>query len=208
MTVPTVEVAAGLTPAATFLADPDVTDDVARMYLADVRGQGYVAHLTRLWAHSPAAMTAMAQVLALVADEAGLTFRQCALVVSACASTMSDSYCSLAWGAKLSAAAGEETAVQILAGDDSSLPHEERVLATWARRMVREPNATTESHVAELRAAGFEERQIFALTVFVALRLAFSTVNDTLGAAPDAELAARVPPRVRAAVTFGRPPTP
>jgi hypothetical protein len=32
------------------------------------------------------------------------------------------------------------------------------------------------------------------------------TVNDALGAAPDAELAAAVPPELRAAVTFGRPP--
>jgi alkylhydroperoxidase family enzyme len=208
MTMPTVEVTEGFTPAATFLADPDVTDAVARMYAADLHGQGYVAHLTRLWAHSPAALTAMEQVLGLVVDEAGLTFRQRALLVSACASTMSDSYCSLAWGDKLSAAAGEQTAVQVLAGDDSSLPHEERVLAAWARRMVREPNATTESHVVELREAGFDERQIFALTVFVALRLAFSTVNDTLGASPDAVLADRVPPGIRAAVTFGRTPTP
>ena len=74
--------------------------------------------------------------------------------------------------------------------------------------MARDPNSTTGAHVAELRAAGFDDRQIFAVTVFVALRLAFSTVNDTLGAAPDAELADRVPPRVRSAVTFGRQPSP
>ena len=207
MTTPTLEVAAGVTPVAAFLTDPDVTDDVARMYAADLRDQGYVAHLTRLWAHSPAAMTAMAQFLGLSVDEAGLTFRQRALLVSACASTMSDSYCSLAWGAKLSSAAGEDIAADVLAGNDSSLPREERVLSTWARRMVRNPNATTQFHVAELREAGFDDRQIFALTVFVALRLAFSTVNDTLGAAPDAELADRVPPGVRSAVTFGRTPT-
>jgi alkylhydroperoxidase family enzyme len=208
MTTPTVQVAAGVTPAATFLADPDVTDDVARMYVDDLHDQGYVGNLTRLWAHSPTALTTLAEVLGMSVHEAGLTFRQRALLVSACASTMSDSYCSLAWGAKLSAAAGEETAMQVLAGDDSSLAPDERVLAAWARRMVREPNATTESHVAELREAGFDERQIFALTFFVALRLAFSTVNDTLGATPDVELADRVPPGVRAVVTFGRTPSP
>ena len=56
--------------------------------------------------------------------------------------------------------------------------------------MVREPNATTEVHVEELRAIGYDDRQIFAITVFVALRIAFSMVNDTLGAAPDPELLA------------------
>ena len=35
-----------------------------------------------------------------------------------------------------------------------------------------------------LRDAGFDDAQIFAITVFVAARLAFSTVNDALGARP------------------------
>jgi hypothetical protein len=44
------------------------------------------------------------------------------------------------------------------------------------------------------------------MTVFVALRVALSTVNDALGVAPDTELAAGLPPAVRRAVSFGRPP--
>ena len=46
------------------------------------------------------------------------------------------------------------------------------------------------------------------MTLFVAARLAFSTVNDALGAAPDRELTERAPAPVRAAVTFGRPSGP
>ena len=42
--------------------------------------------------------------------------------------------------------------------------------------------------------------------LFVALRMAFSTVNDALGAEPDPELAATAPAVVRGAVTFDRPP--
>jgi hypothetical protein len=49
------------------------------------------------------------------------------------------------------------------------------------------------------------EREIFEATVFVALRLAFSTVNDALGVRPDWQVADAVPPEVRRAVTFGRP---
>jgi hypothetical protein len=48
--------------------------------------------------------------------------------------------------------------------------------------------------------------QIFAITAFVALRLAFATVNDALGARPDAQLVAAVPAEVAVAVTYGRPP--
>jgi len=37
-------------------------------------------------------------------------------------------------------------------------------------------------------------------------RMAFSTVNDALGAQPDAQLAAAAPVPVLAAVSYGRPP--
>jgi hypothetical protein len=60
--------------------------------------------------------------------------------------------------------------------------------------------------VEELRRVGYDDEQVFSITLFIALRLAFSTVNDALGAPPDAELVGRAPAAVRAAVTFGRPP--
>jgi len=43
------------------------------------------------------------------------------------------------------------------------------------------------------------------MTVYVALRVALSTVNDALGARPDAEYQTLAPAAVRDAVTFGRP---
>jgi hypothetical protein len=59
--------------------------------------------------------------------------------------------------------------------------------------------------VQALRDAGLGDGQIFAITAFVALRLAFATINDSLGAQPDAELAQSLPQQVREAVTYGRP---
>ena len=44
---------------------------------------------------------------------------------------------------------------------------------------------------------------IVAITLFVAVRIAFSAVNDALGARPDRELGDAVPQPVREAVTFG-----
>ena len=70
--------------------------------------------------------------------------------------------------------------------------------------MVREPNATTDADVQELNEAGYDDRQIMSITLFVALRQAFSTVNDALGAEPDAQLLERVPTRLREAVGYGR----
>jgi alkylhydroperoxidase family enzyme len=88
---------------------------------------------------------------------------------------------------------------------DDGLDDSEKALATWARRVVSDPNRTTESNVDDLRSAGFSDTQIFAITVYVAGRLAFSTVNGALGAQPDHELAAGVPREIRCAVQYGRP---
>lgn len=71
--------------------------------------------------------------------------------------------------------------------------------------MVADPNQTTAEDVARLRREGFTDRQIFAITVYLGLRIAFSTVNDALGARPDHQLGTATPAQVVAAVGYGRP---
>jgi alkylhydroperoxidase family enzyme len=135
----------------------------------------------------------------------GLTFRQRGILVTAAASALGDSYCSLAWGGKLGRASDAATAAGVLSGSDTGLTGQEKAMAAWARKVATDPNTTTQADVLALREAGLDDGQIFAITAFVALRLAFSTVNDALGAQPDAQLAASLPPEVREAVTYGRP---
>ena len=53
--------------------------------------------------------------------------------------------------------------------------------------------------------AGYDDAQVLAITAYVALRIAFSTVNDALGVQPEPELAALAPATVRAAIAYGRP---
>ena len=57
---------------ASFLDDPEVDEHVERMYEADRSGQGYVAHLTRVWANSPEALGALSYVLKEATITAGL----------------------------------------------------------------------------------------------------------------------------------------
>ena len=178
------------------------------MYTSDVSGQGYVAHLTRVWANSPEALGAMSYILKNASITAGLDARARALLVTACAATMGYSYCSLAFGSQLAREAGDAVAASVLLDQDFTLAPKERTLVRWARLVSRDPSATTATDVEMLRACGYSDRQIFAITLFVAMRLAFSTVNDALGATPDAQLAERAPDAVRSAVTYGRPPDP
>lgn len=190
---------------ATFLTQPTTTPASQELFDADLDEIGFVMNASTLWAYQPETVTGLFDLLRTTKNHADLTFRQMGILVTATASTLGDAYCSLAWGKKLAGVSDAETAAGVLSGDDQRLTEAESAMADWARKVVRDPNATTRSDVQALRDAGFDDAQIFAITVFVALRLAFSTVNDALGAEPDAGLRQIVPEAVRDAVTFGRP---
>ncbi|RBY92632.1 hypothetical protein DQ241_00680 [Blastococcus sp. TF02A-30] len=165
---------------------------------------GLVMEGSRLWAHVAELHDGLFALLGRAATAAGLTVRQRGVLVAAAAAARGDSYCSLAWGTKLGREAGGELAAAVLRGSDDELAPEDRALARWARRVVADPNAIGETDVQELRDAGFTDAQVLALTAYVALRLAFSTVNDALGVRPEPELVRGAPDAVRQAVTWGR----
>jgi uncharacterized peroxidase-related enzyme len=188
-----------------FLDEPPMTPDVRALYDEDLADGGYVWNVSRLWAHQPGTLKQLFGLMSQAFAPGGLTFRQRGILVTAAASALGDSYCSLAWGGKLGQASDPATAAGVLGGRDTGLTGQEKAMAAWARKVATDPNATTPADIQALREAGLDDGQIFAITAFVALRLAFSTVNDALGAQPDARLAASLPPEVRAAVTYGRP---
>ncbi|SRR6266487_352426 len=187
-----------------FLEIPELSADVQRLYDDDVERVGFVTNLSRLWAHQPILHSGLFNLMGQAARAGSLTFRQRGILVVACASALGDAYCSLAWGKKLAGVTGAGVAGSVLRGDDDRLDLTERALARWARKTTRHPNSTEAHDIQALRDAGYDDAQIFAITAFVALRIAFSTVNDALGARPDHELSETAPASVRDAVTYGR----
>lgn len=187
-----------------FLAAAPATPAAQRLRQDDLDELGYVMNASRLWGHLPATIEGLFGLLGQCVKAGRLDMRTRGILVAATASTLGDSYCSLAWGGKLARVADPDLAASVLLGEDSALAPAERALAAWARTITREPNSTTAADVQTLRDAGFDDGQIMAVTVFVALRVAFSTVNDALGAIPDAELVAGLAPAITDAVTWGR----
>ena len=188
-----------------FLEEPAVSPQVQALYDDDLADGGYVWNVSRLWAHQPDTVNGLFDLMSQAFKASGLSFRQRGILVTAAASALGDSYCSLAWGGKLATASEATLAAAVLNGSDAALTDQEKAMAAWARKVVKDPNATTPADIQKLRDSGLNDDQIFAITVFAALRLAFSTINDALGAQPDAQLAESLPPEVREAVTFGRP---
>jgi alkylhydroperoxidase family enzyme len=188
-----------------FLNEPQDSPEVQALFAEDLAEDGYVWNGSRLAAHQPDTMEDLLELASRAFRPSGLRFRQRGILVTAAASALGDSYCSLAWGGKLGKAAGADLAAGVLTGSDTGLTGQEQAMAAWARKVAKDPNATTPADIQALRDAGLDDGQIFAITAFVALRLAIATINDALGAQPDAQLAQSLPPQVREAVTYGRP---
>lgn len=190
-----------------FICAPASSAAVERLYQESEKSEGFVMNLARAWAWRPEVFQAFAQVRSKLMQDTSLSKRELSVLVCATAAQLGDSYCALAWGRTLAREADAAAAAAVIdAGDAPSLTARDRALAAWARKVVRDPNGTQRDDVEALRAAGLDDREIFDATAFVAFRLAFSTVNDALGVAPDAELAKQVPQEVRQAVAFGREP--
>lgn len=189
-----------------FLQIPADNEATARLYKNDMEQQGFVMNLSRLWAWRPEVCEAFGALRAQLTGNSALSNRELAVIVCATAASLGDSYCALAWGKKLAAAADPSAAAAVLqATENDGLTARDQALSVWARKVARNPNGTTQQDVEALRMVGFSEREIFEATAFVAFRLAFSTINDALGVKPDWQLAAAAPAEVSHAVRFGRP---
>jgi len=188
-----------------FLSEPASNEATSALFARDLADDGYVGNLTRLWAWRPDVFHAFLNARTLLTEKAALSLRERALLVCATAASVGDSYCALAWGTTLAAETDPATAAAVLQRTKAEgLTAREEALVAWAGQVARAPNAITVADVNQLRGAGMTDSEIFDSTVFIAFRLAFSTVNDALGARPDQPLAAAAPAMVREAVTYGR----
>jgi len=78
---------------------------VQALYDEDLPDDGYGWNVSRRWAHQPDALKRLFGLMSQAFTPSGLAFRQHEILVTAAASVLGDSYCSLAWGAKLGKAA-------------------------------------------------------------------------------------------------------
>src|SRR5256885_2256192 len=163
-----------------FLEEPPVSAAAQALYDEDLADGGFVWNVSRLWAHQPDTMRQLFALMSQAFAPSGLRFRQRGILVTAAASALGDSYCSLAWGGKLGKASDAALAAGVLTGSDAALTDQEKAVAAWARKVATDPNATTPADIQALRDSRLDDGQIFAITSFRAFRLAFSTINDSL----------------------------
>ena len=97
-----------------FLAAPRHTPEVQHLFDDDRNAVGYVTNVSRLWAYMPTTLEGLSDLMGQATLAGALTLRQRAVLVTAAASALGDSYCSLAWGKKLAAETGAEVAAAVI----------------------------------------------------------------------------------------------
>ncbi|HMK97475.1 MAG TPA: cytochrome P450, partial [Acidimicrobiales bacterium] len=124
-----------------FLAAAPHTPEAQKLFDDDVKGLGYVTNVSRLWAHLPSALNSLSDLLGEATRAGSLTHAQRSVLVTAAASALGDSYCSLAWGKRLAKEAGPDVAAAVIRGGSDGLGRTDQALARWARLVATEPNA-------------------------------------------------------------------
>jgi alkylhydroperoxidase family enzyme len=165
----------------------------------DVATLGFLSHATQLWMLDPELHDRLFELIIGTAHGAGLSVADRGIATVVAAAEVGDTYCPLAWGHKLAKETTPELAASVLAGSDELLDQRGRALAAWALKVARDPQSTTRGDLDGLVEAGFDQQQILSLTLFITLRIAFSTVNGALGARPEEEYVGHVEPAVREA---------
>jgi uncharacterized peroxidase-related enzyme len=173
--------------AGSFLATPVETPETSALAEEDREDLGFVSNVTRLWMTDPALQDALFEVIVSSARGASLSILERGVATIAATTLVGDTYCPLAWGHKLAQAASPALAASVLAGSDHGLDDRARGVAALARKVASSPDSTTSDDVECLRAVGLDDAEILRLTLFIGLRVAFSTVNTALGARPEQE---------------------
>jgi hypothetical protein len=122
-----------------FLEEPPVSPQVQALFDEDLADGGFVWNVSRLWAHQPETVRRLFELMSQAFKPSGLNFRQRGILVTAAASSLGDSYCSLAWGGKLSEASDPALAAGVLNGSDAGLTDQEKAMTLWAGRSPRTP---------------------------------------------------------------------
>src|SRR5438105_4275883 len=155
-----------------FLNDSAPNQANAALYGRDIADDGYVSNFTRLWGWRSDLFEAFFNLPKRLMDETTLTVRERAILACAIAANLGDSYCALGWGARLASESSPTIAAAVLQRmKHSQLSARENALATWAHKVVGDPNAITAGDVDRLGATGVTEQEIFDATLFVAFRL-------------------------------------
>ena len=182
----------------------DSSDAVRNMYLRQQQLWGFVPNYAKVFSHRPEVMQAWADLQRSISKSVdSATFQ---LVTLAAAQALGSSYCSLAYGSKLSEGGFSAEQMEDIASNDNSahLNELQRAVMVLARKVAQISSAVCQQDIDELRKLGMEDATIFDIIAIASARCFFATLVDALGAQPDSHFQAMAP-GLRDLLCVGRP---
>lgn len=176
---------------------------VAALYERQQTAWGFVPNYAKVFCHRPEVMARWGQLLAEIRRP--MDERRFELVTFAAAHELRCSACTLAHGRRLRDFLGD-TAIGALA---AGLPAEglddvDRAIVRFARQVAGDASRATAEQVAELKAFGLTDAEVFDIAAVAAARAFFAKLLDALGVLPDSLFLA-LDEDLRAGLTVGRP---
>jgi uncharacterized peroxidase-related enzyme len=180
-----------------------VTGEAFAMYDRQQKHYGYVPNYATVFSHRPEVMRRWGELLAAI--KRPLTKRRFELATFAAAHTLRSTLCTLAHGKALLEFFSREDVLQMARGETpASLPAADAALMRFAAAVAHDASAVTAEDVAEVKAHGFSDAEVFDIAAVAAGRAFFTKIIESLGVGADAPLRA-LDPELREALTVGRP---
>ena len=174
----------------------------SQLYEADRNEQGYVANLTRAFAHRPQLYAAWRQLI--MAIRSTMDARRYELVTLAAARELRSSYCMLAHGKVLADQFYDADEVRAIAEGGGKLDEVDRAVMELGAKVARDATTVTREDIERLRTFGLADEEILDVVAAASARCFFSKTLDALGAEPDAAFR-ELDQGLRDALVVGRP---
>lgn len=179
------------------------TGETFAMYDRQQKHYGYVPNYATVFSHRPEVLRRWAELLSAI--KRPLDKRTFELATFAAAHELKSTLCTLAHGKALLEFFTTADVVAMARGETPpSLSAADAALMRFARAVARDASSVTADDVAELKAHGYTDAQVFDIAATAAGRAFFTKVIESLGVATDAPLE-QMDAELRAALTVGRP---
>ena len=179
------------------------TGDTFAMYDRQQKHYGYVPNYATVFSHRPEVMRRWAELLSAI--KRPLDKRTFELATFAAAHELKSTLCTLAHGRALLEFFTAADVMAMARGEaPPALTPAEAALLRFARAVARDASSVTADDVADLKAHGYTDAQVFDIAATAAGRAFFTKVIESLGVEADAPLE-KVDSELRDALTVGRP---
>lgn len=179
------------------------TSEAFAMYDRQQKHYGYVPNYATVFSHRPEVMRRWAELLAAIKRPTDKRRFELATFAAAC--ELKSTLCTLGHGKALLAFFSAADVIALARGETpASLTAAEAALIRFARAVARDASSVTAADVAELKAHGFSDAEVFDIAATAAGRAFFTKIIESLGGASDAPLK-EMDAELRAALTVGRP---